>query len=306
MRALLLRLICLLSLLIAASAVTRVMRGRSPALSFAIIAALNLFAFRSAQGITYTFVDLTPSGIIYSEAHGVSGGQQVGFGDGPATGNAYHAMLWSGSASSAVDLNPAGFTASEALGVSGGQQVGDGGGPATRYAQHALLWSGSAASVVDLNPLGFGASKAFGISGAHQVGYGYVGNGPDAHALLWSGSSSSAVDLNPAGFTASEALGVSGGQQVGDGYINNSLYPRALLWSGTAASVVDLQSYLSSDYTKSKAVAIDAAGDIVGAAVYGPTGLYHAIEWIAVVPEPSTGPLVIAGLLGLAWRRARA
>jgi hypothetical protein len=101
-------------------------------------------------------------------------------------------------------------------------------------------------------------------------------------------------------------MAVYGDQQVG--YGNNasgdvSFTDRALLWSGGASSVVDLQSYLSSDYGQSHAYAIDANGNILGDAVYLPTGLYHAIEWIAIVPEPSTGLLVIAGLLGLGVRR---
>jgi hypothetical protein len=71
--------------------------------------------------------------------------------------------------------------------------------------------------------------------------------------------------------------------------------------------VVNLQNYLSSDYSNSYAVSIDANGDLVGTATYTPTGQPHAIRWVpTVIPEPDTGLLVIAGLLGLAgWRRAR-
>src|SRR5258706_577413 len=147
----------LLSLLVAstASSITGLLRVRSAVLCSGIVAALILCATPSAQGLTYSFVDLNPAGIINSGANGFSGSQQVGFGLGPATGDAFtHALLWSGTAASAVDLNPAGFNASSALGASGGQQVGYGGGAVTGYASHALLWSGSAASAVDLNPLG--------------------------------------------------------------------------------------------------------------------------------------------------------
>lgn len=130
---------------------------RSPALRFAIVAALIVFSIRSAQGTTYGFVDLTPSGFT-ATAEGVSNGQQAGYGN---VLNSYaHALLWSGSAASAVDLNPAGFTQSFAYGVSGGQQIGWGSGAATGDVAHALLWSGTAASAVDLNPSGFAGTFA--------------------------------------------------------------------------------------------------------------------------------------------------
>jgi len=81
----------------------------------AVIAVLSLLSTQSAQGITYNVVDLNPAGFVYSGAYGFSGSQQVGAGTGPVTGNQLHALLWSGSASSAVDLNPADFTGSAAL-----------------------------------------------------------------------------------------------------------------------------------------------------------------------------------------------
>ena len=52
----------------------------------------------------------------------------MGYGDGPQTGNNYHAMLWSGSAASVVDLNifaPQGYTDAVATGIdSAGNVVG--------------------------------------------------------------------------------------------------------------------------------------------------------------------------------------
>ena len=61
-----------------------------------------------------------------SKAHGMSGTQQVGWGEKPATGYNDHALLWNSTAGSVVDLSPNGFTGSEALGTSGTQQVGYG------------------------------------------------------------------------------------------------------------------------------------------------------------------------------------
>jgi len=249
--------------------------------------AVNLSAVPVAsQAASYSYTDLNPAGFTRSYGQGISGRQQVGYGYDPATGVYLHAVLWSGTASSAVDLNPSGFTVSYGFGISGSQQVGDGYGPATGDSDHALLWSSTASSVVDLNPSGFAKSIGLGISGSQQVGWGSgSATGDNAHALLWSSTASSAVDLNPSGFTGSFGQGISGSQQVGCGYdpaTGDSAH--ALLWSGTASSVVDLHSFLSADYSDSAASGIDANGNVVGFASYIPTGLDHAMLW-TVLPE---------------------
>ena len=161
---------------------------------------------------------------------------------------------------------------------------------------------------VDLTPLGFDPSaraEAYSVSGGQQVGawYGATTTANHAHAVLWSGTAASAVDLHPAGFLESRAFSTSDGQQVGWGNHSQGGATTALLWSGSAGSVVNLHSYLSSDYTNSAAVGIAPNGNIVGYA-FTTQGVPHAIEW--VVPEPGTGLLVIAGLLGFAgWRKQR-
>jgi hypothetical protein len=91
------------------------------------------------QATTYSYTDLNPSGFTTSEAYGISGGQQAGYGNGSATGTNTHALLWSSTATNVVDLNPSGFTNSLALGLCGSQQVGHGYGPATGGNQHALF-----------------------------------------------------------------------------------------------------------------------------------------------------------------------
>src|ERR1035437_5025090 len=297
----------------------------------------------ASQAATYSYTDLNPSGFTSSRANGNSGSQQVGYGYSSVSGYYEHALLWSGTASSAVDLNPSGFTSSQANGNSGTQQVGNGSGSATGNNNHALLWSGTAGSVVDLNPSGFTQSYGFGVAGGQQVGTGYLANedlpiallwfgtagsvvdlnpndfttssaqrnsgsqqvgygsgfatGNNYHALLWSGTADSVVDLNPSGFTQSYGFGISGSQQVGFGSGSASgNYKHALLWSGTASSVVDLGSLLSSDYSSSVALNIDANGNVVGYATYILTGQEHAILWtVAVVPLYNLPPTISAG-----------
>ncbi|HZP81752.1 MAG TPA: VCBS repeat-containing protein [Chthonomonadaceae bacterium] len=83
----------------------------SPALAILVLAVTSLSAARAQ----YAFVSLHPAGFSLSNAQGVSGGQQVGFGkwsDGHK-----HALVWNGSAASVIDLHPflpADYTDSEA------------------------------------------------------------------------------------------------------------------------------------------------------------------------------------------------
>jgi hypothetical protein len=174
-------------------------------------------------------VDLNPSGFDYGYAWGTSGTQQVGAGSGDPTGEAVHALVWTGTADSAVDLNPSGYSTSVGYATNSNQQVGWG---ILGDNQHALLWTGTADSAVDLHPSGFDSSVANGISGTQQVGSGTTGG--NTHALLWTGTASSAVDLHPSGFDSSYAYGTSGSQQVGVGITGFNAH--ALLWTGTAAS----------------------------------------------------------------------
>jgi len=207
----------------------------------------------------FTAIDLNPPGFVESWATGISGGQQVGYGYGPATGGYGHALLWHGTAASLVDLHPRGFMISRALGISDGQEVGFGISPQPAGGSHALLWHGTAGSVVDLNPNGFVVSEASGISGGRQVGYGYGPvTGEHRHALMWSGSAATVMDLHPDKYETSEAVGASGAQQVGwgttgdceSGLAGRGCHYHVLLWSGTVGSVIDLgegKAYGTSD-----------------------------------------------------------
>ena len=63
--------------------------------------ALALVAVPLAAEAQYTFIDLAPGGFTSSQASGISGSQQAGYG---VTNGLYHALLWSGTAASVVDL----------------------------------------------------------------------------------------------------------------------------------------------------------------------------------------------------------
>ncbi len=141
------------------------------------------------SGIPGEFIDLNPSGFVESYARGVDAGQQVGYGEGLATGYLWHALLWSGTAASCVDLHPSGFDTSIAYDVAGGLQVGCAGVIGSYYG-HALVWSGTAESYVDLHnflPPGYSDSFAQGIDSAGNiVGYAMTATPVShTHAVMW-------------------------------------------------------------------------------------------------------------------------
>jgi probable HAF family extracellular repeat protein len=113
------------------------------ALSWMVMAAFTLGAAQPAAAQFIT-IDLHASGFTISEATGVGGGQQIGWGAGPATDGWSHELLWSGTAENAVDLHEflgPDFIGSPATGIdSEGNIVGYAWGSATKGARHAFLW----------------------------------------------------------------------------------------------------------------------------------------------------------------------
>jgi hypothetical protein len=228
----------------------------------------------------------------------------VGYGYGPPTREATHALLWRGSAVGVIDLHPSGFVKSQALGAAGGEQVGFGVGmrvlpvdyQAIGNTPHALLWHGSAASVVDLQHVFVAhitSSEDFAPSRGQQVGYGYGDRNNShwpVHALMWRGSAASVVDLHPAGYETSRALDICGEVQVGYGVTSQPpIQTHALLWRGTAASVLNLNAFLPQGFESAQGFGFDASGDVVGVAGGQASGWrLHAFLWTRNGPLSAT------------------
>ncbi len=179
-----------------------------------------------------SYTDLNPSGFNSSIATGISGTQQVGWGE-PSSGSTEHALLWNGTASSYVSLHPSGFYSSRARGTSGTQQVGMG-RPDSMSWNRALLWTGTAESFVDLTPSGFGESCATGTNGTQQVGWGAQTVWPAGdllkRALVWNGSATDFTILPLGGFYETWANGIDEyGNIVGCGKTMGG-ETHALLW----------------------------------------------------------------------------
>jgi hypothetical protein len=86
-------------------------------------------------------VDLNPLGFTSSYAYGVAADRQAGYGIAPA--GDYHALVWSGTASSAVDLQsflPPTYNYSEALAIADNGNVFGFATYIPTGESHAILW----------------------------------------------------------------------------------------------------------------------------------------------------------------------
>jgi hypothetical protein len=94
------------------------------------------------SGTAVSAIDLNPAGFDYSEAKGIGGDLQVGWGYGAATGNEDHALVWASTAASAVDLHQflsPEFTFSHAERVDGQGNIVGWARSESGY-NHAILW----------------------------------------------------------------------------------------------------------------------------------------------------------------------
>jgi len=242
--------------------------GRGQPCAAAVVLAIGMLT--STASAQWTVTNLHPAGATESRAHGVSGGQQVGY---AAIDGHIRASLWSGTAASWVDLTPDGATASMAEDVSDGQQVGwvfVGG------QKRASLWHGTAASWVDLHPAGSAESHAYGVGDGEQVGYARLGG--QTRACLWRGTAASWTDLHePGPPDFSVAFGVDNGQQVGSVRAADGL-DRARLWKFPTANWIDLTVGLTSS-----SLSDVSDGEQVGYFFVG--GTWRASLWRGTIPS---------------------
>ena len=254
-------------------------------------------------------IDLNPTSFKSSYALGTDGSRQIGYGytTVPVFGEESHALLWNSSATDYVDLNPVDYIFTFAYGGDKLHQAGY--GLSNSYNLHALLWAGTAQSVTDIQPTNgsYTDSRAFVVRGNRAGGYATDALTQYPHAILWTAlDGNSAVDLHPAGFLDSQITALNTMAEVGYGRVlgDHTGNTHALLWTDRTSGVIDLNNFLPSRYISAEADGIDSAGNVVGWAKDSTTGNFHAVEWLAVVPEP-TGTLTLAGLASLSFLRSR-
>ncbi len=231
---------------------------------------------------TGSSTNLHPSDFWNTEALGVSGGIQVGFGNREHNGP-FEALLWHGTAESVTSLTPSWASSSMAYAASGNTQVGSAVYRET-FRGAAVLWHGTAESAVDLTPAGYRDSGLLGVSGNSQVGSAelvYTEAHPygETHAFLWSGTAESAIDLHPQGYWQSVAYGVSGTHQVGE-VVDDPSGPlpryRATLWEGSAESRINLHP---SGYFASIALGISGDRQVGYGTTKSDGTRFHALTW---------------------------
>ncbi|MBS1713100.1 MAG: hypothetical protein JST30_02050 [Armatimonadetes bacterium] len=205
------------------------------------------------------------------------------------TGGPSHAVLWDAVTGSATDLSP-GNKGYSVFGVGGGVQVGY--EQKSKYVE-AVLWTGTARSMVNLHDQDYDLSIAYATNGPTQVGI----LGQDRQffaekrgrrvrfytAVSWHGSADSVSFFDSGAYPDSWAVDVKGDTAVGYGALINYLgVPqtyRALAWVGAGHTRVELHALLQGSFAHSRAVSVDAAGNIVGNATTA-DGKVHSIVWI--------------------------
>jgi probable HAF family extracellular repeat protein len=180
--------------------------------------------------------------------------------------------------------------------------------PPFMFVTEAFRWT-SVSGMVGLGDLPSGQvrSEASAVSadGSVVVGYGSSASGIEAFRWTSAGGMVGLGDL-PGGLFNSEALAVSadGSIVVGKGDGTES---KPFIWDATngmrnlSTVLTDLGLDLTG-WDLRTATGISADGStIVG------DGVNNGVEqaWIAVIPEPGTGLLLMTGLLGLAYRQRR-
>jgi probable HAF family extracellular repeat protein len=220
------------------------------------------------------------------------------------------AVRWTSSGAVPISTLP-----SDARGISGDGSVLVGGNssrtpppPPFTLLLEAFRWT-SAAGMVGLGDLpGGGAlrsqANAVSADGSVIVGYGTSDFGTEA--FRWT-SALGMVGLGdlPGGIFQSEALAVSADGSIivgrGDGFEEPFIWDAVNGMRSLTTVLTDLGLDLTG-WDLRTATGISADGStIVG------DGVNNGVEqaWIAVIPEPGTGLLLMTGLLGLAYRQRR-
>ncbi|HVP28588.1 MAG TPA: PEP-CTERM sorting domain-containing protein [Myxococcota bacterium] len=258
-------------------------------------------AFRWTASGGMVGLGFLPGGVD-SQAYGISADASVVVG---ASGG--QAFRWTAS-SGMVGLGtlPRG-TASNAYGVSADGSVVVGIGDTARNGPvQAFRWTASG-GMVGLGFLPGGISSwatAVSADGSTVVGINFS-EGIGA-AFRWT-ANDGMVDIGSTlgVFSAAEAVSGNGSVIVG-AYEPDNHFRHAFIWDNTHGAR-DLQQVLTADgldltgWTLQDALGISADGQTIVGAGIGPDG---EEAWIAVIPEPATGLLVMLSVLGLAVTRS--
>lgn len=186
------------------------------------------------------------------------------------------------------------FSSAQGVQADGSTVVGYALTPSTHV---AFRWTQSSGMQALGTSPGWSLSEAHAVSadGLIAVGYAQPPAGP-ARAVLWD-ALGVPTDLGPGHIYACSA---DASVLVGQDGISSS----ALLWDSAGVHQLDqvLSAVLPIGWSLTRAVAISADGRTIAGYGGNPQGQFEA--WVATIPEPGVGVLLLA-FVGLARRRAR-
>jgi probable HAF family extracellular repeat protein len=269
----------------------------------------NTIAFRWGPATGLVSLGDFPGGQLGSAARAVSADGSVVAGDGQ-TDLGGEAFRWTESDGmvSLGDL-PGGATSSVATGISADGSIVVGMG-ASSLDTEAFIWTAEG-GMVGLGLLYDDSvsswARAISLDGSVVVG-GDANSLGRSEAFFWT-STTGMVGIGdlPGGFFSSQAMATSADGRIVVGRGTTATGEEAFLWS-EETGMRPLREILEGDYgldltgwILTEATGVSADGRTIVGTGRNPFGSTEA--WVATVPEPSTGILVLAGIAALAYRR---
>ena len=137
-------------------------------------------------------MDMNPTGYTQSTINhitgGAAGGLQVAPNDLTNGSEAWHALIWAGTAASVMGLNPLGYSISDTADDSNGLEVGCVNGIGARGHNHATIWYRTSGSILDLQDFlsaGFSSSTASAIAPDGRIFGTAVDLLENSHSMMW-------------------------------------------------------------------------------------------------------------------------
>jgi probable HAF family extracellular repeat protein len=213
---------------------------------------------------------INDAGQVAGRAWTGEGGSNHAFITGPNGAGTIDLGLFGGNSSSAVDINNTGQVAVEA-------EMAD-------YSTHAFITGPNGTGMTDLGTLGGASSFVSGINDSGQVvGHSETATGSE-HAFITGPNGHGMIDLGTLGGSFSDAVDINGAGQVAGSSETATGSEHAFVTGPNGTGMTDLNSLvdLPKGIILSTATGINNVGQVIA---------------IAMVPEPSSYALMLAGLV---------